>query len=51
MAVYQHISGYFRRSRIQDRGSSYPKHQVALPTVAVAECTCPDSCEHDHDNE
>jgi len=51
MTTYQRISRYFRRSRIRNRAHSYPKHQVALPTAAVAECTCPDFCERDHDNE
>jgi len=51
MTTYQRISRYFRRSRIRNRAHSYPKHQVALPTAPVAECTCPDFCERDHDNE
>ncbi len=51
MTTYQRFTRYLRRSRIRNRAQSYPKQQVALPTAAVAECTCPDFCERDHDNE
>jgi len=43
------ISRYFRKSRIRKRQRSYPK--TATPTSALAECTCPEFCERDHDNE
>jgi hypothetical protein len=51
MATYRRIARYLTRSRIRKRSHSYPKYQVALPTATVAECTCPDFCERDHDNE
>jgi len=56
MTTYQRFTRYLRRSRIRNRSNSYPLYrltvdQVALPTAAVAECTCPDFCERDHDNE
>jgi len=44
-------------SRIQDlvdRDTQSPDDEVderCVPTAAVAECTCPDFCERDHDNE
>jgi hypothetical protein len=50
MTLYQRIGRYLRRSRIRNREGSYPK-LMAVPTAAVAECTCPDFCERDHDNE
>jgi hypothetical protein len=50
MTTYQRISHYFRRSRIRNRRISYPK-LTALPTASLVECTCPDFCERDHDNE
>jgi hypothetical protein len=51
MTAYQRIRRYFRRSRIRNWSHSYPKYATALPTAALAECTCPDFCERDHDNE
>ena len=48
MTTYQRISQYFRRSRIRNGRYSYP---ATLPTATVAECTCPEFCERDHDNE
>jgi hypothetical protein len=48
MSKYQRILQYFRRSRIRNRLTSYP---LAVPTAALAECTCPEFCERDHDNE
>jgi hypothetical protein len=36
--------------RIQGFAGSYPRCH-AVPTAAVAECTCPEFCERDHDNE
>ena len=50
MSTYRRIVGYFRRSRIRNRPFSYPR-LTAVPTAALAECTCPDFCERDHDNE
>jgi hypothetical protein len=50
MTTYRRLTRYFRRSRIRNRANSYPKRQV-LPTAAFAECTCPEFCERDHDNE
>jgi hypothetical protein len=50
MTVYQRISRYFRRSRIRNHGSAYPGIG-AVPTSSLAECTCPDFCERDHDND
>lgn len=32
---------------LEERGS----RDEALPTCALAECTCPDFCERDHANE
>jgi hypothetical protein len=49
MSNLERISRYFRRSRIRRERRSYPK--TATPTAAVAECTCPEFCERDHDNE
>lgn len=51
MATYQRITRYLRRSRIRNHPDSYPKSMVTLPTAAIAECTCPDFCERDHENE
>jgi hypothetical protein len=51
MTTYRRIAQYLRRSRIRNNSYSYPKQPVALPTAALAECTCPDFCERDHDNE
>ena len=28
-----------------------PQPENAVPTADLAECTCPDFCERDHDNE
>jgi hypothetical protein len=50
MTAYKRLTRYFRRSRIRNRGTSYPE-PLSLPTAALAECTCPDFCERDHDNE
>src|SRR5436309_1515937 len=50
MTAYRASTRYLSRSRIRSRAASYPKEQ-ALPTSALAECTCPDFCERDHDNE
>jgi len=50
MTRYQRITRYLRRSRIRNRSNSYPK-RPAVPTAALAECTCPEYCERDHDNE
>ena len=50
MTTYQRISRYLRRSRIRNRGISYPK-AASVPAAALAECTCPEFCERDHDNE
>jgi hypothetical protein len=50
MTRYRRFARYFRRSRIRDAGTLYPKEQ-AVPTAALAECTCPEFCERDHDNE
>jgi hypothetical protein len=49
MTRYQRFARYFRRSRIRNQKRSYP--ELALPTSSLAECTCPDFCERDHDNE
>jgi hypothetical protein len=57
MAIVKHISAVMHRSRIRNLVSRYPQAvaagmgQVALPTAALAECTCPEFCERDHDNE
>jgi hypothetical protein len=51
MTAYRRIRRYLARSRIRNHSFSYPKYPVALPTAALAECTCPDFCERDHDNE
>jgi hypothetical protein len=51
MTTYQRFTSYLRRSRIRKRTNSYPKYQTALPTAGLAECTCPEFCERDHDNE
>jgi len=51
MTAYRRFARYLRRSRIRNRTRRYPNQQLALPTAAVAECTCPDFCERDHDNE
>jgi len=50
MTTYRRLARYLRRSRIRNRLNSYPRY-LALPTAATAECTCPDFCERDHDNE
>jgi hypothetical protein len=50
MAVYRRLSRYFRLSRIRKLDVRYPS-AYPLPTAALAECTCPDFCERDHDNE
>ena len=50
MTRYQRISRYIRRSRIRKRTISYPE-MASVPTAALAECTCPEFCERDHDNE
>ena len=50
MTKINRITRYFRRSGIRNQRSSYPAQPV-VPTAAVAECTCPDFCERDHDNE
>jgi hypothetical protein len=50
MSTYQRISRYFRRSRIRNHRISYPK-MASVPTASLAECTCPEFCERDHDNE
>lgn len=50
MSKYQRLTRYIRRSRIRNHTKPYPKH-VAVPTAVLAECTCPDYCERDHDNE
>ena len=51
MTTYQRLTRYLRRSRIRKRHDSYPRRRETLPTAALAECTCPDFCERDHDNE
>src|SRR5262249_38680646 len=50
MTRYHRLTRYLRRSRIRNRQTSYPKRS-AVPTAALAECTCPEYCERDHDNE
>jgi hypothetical protein len=50
MTIYQRMMRYIRRSRIRNQVRSYPK-RAAVPTAALAECTCPEYCERDHDNE
>jgi hypothetical protein len=50
MTKYQRLSRYLRKSRIRKGRNSYP-NRTAVPTAALAECTCPDFCERDHDNE
>jgi len=50
MTKYLRFTRYLRRSRIRNRDISYPKN-TAVPTATLAECTCPDYCERDHDNE
>jgi len=50
MSRYQRMRRYFRFSRIRNRSLSYPR-QGAVPTAALAECTCPEFCERDHDND
>jgi hypothetical protein len=51
MTTYTRIWRYLRGSRIRNDSYSYPKYPIALPTAALAECTCPEFCERDHDNE
>lgn len=50
MSKYQRLTRYISRSRIRNHARSYPK-RGAVPTAALAECTCPEYCERDHDNE
>jgi hypothetical protein len=50
MTAYKRLSRYFRRSRIRNDIVSYPE-RAALPTATLAECTCPEFCERDHDND
>jgi len=50
MTRYQRIRQYFRRSRIRNLDRSYPNGRT-VPTASFAECTCPEFCERDHDNE
>jgi hypothetical protein len=50
MTRYQRLTRYIRKSRIRNRQESYPK-RAAIPTAVLAECTCPEYCERDHDNE
>jgi len=50
MSTYRRIARYFCRSRIRNRVHAYTSGQI-LPTAALAECTCPEFCERDHDNE
>jgi len=50
MTAYQRLTRYIRRSRIRNTQRSYPMRD-AVPTAALAECTCPEYCERDHDNE
>jgi hypothetical protein len=50
MTKNQRVSRYIRRSRIRNQLKSYPKRS-AVPTAVLAECTCPEYCERDHDNE
>jgi hypothetical protein len=57
MTHAQRFSAVFRRSRIRNLVNRYPRPAVAvlrvqaLPTAFFAECTCPEFCERDHDNE
>jgi hypothetical protein len=50
MSNFIRLTRYFRYSRIRNTESSYPGWP-AVPTAALAECTCPEFCERDHDNE
>ena len=50
MSMFDRFFPLFCRFRIRKDQTSYPE-QSAVPTAALAECTCPEYCERDHDNE
>ena len=50
MTTYQRITRYFRRSG-SEIGILVSEAPGRAATAVVAECTCPDFCERDHDNE
>jgi hypothetical protein len=49
MLQIEHMTPTIAPTWIQDEEQS-PREDVVLTTAELAECTCPDPCECDHDN-